>query len=79
MMTPSERSPRKLSIAFVASNFALLCGSHSLLLVPSVHSSLRVSQVVHGRFLVARVVSGNFRIVGRVPPGLMLENCYSPE
>src|SRR4249920_372303 len=40
-----------------------------LLLVPSVHSSLRVSQVVHGRFLVARLVGGNFRIVGRVPPG----------
>ena len=59
------------AVAFVALDFAVLCGSLSLplLLVPSVHSSLRVSQVVHGRFLVARVVGGNFRIAGRVPPG----------
>src|SRR6188768_1657990 len=54
-MTPGKESPRPFPFAFF--------------LVPSVHSSLRVSQVVPGRFLVARLVGGNFTIVGRVPPG----------
>ena len=64
-------SPRERAVAFVVSDFALLCGSptHSLLLVLAVHSSLCMSQVVHGCFIVARLVGGNFRIVGRVPPG----------
>ena len=44
-------------------------GQQQRALVPSVHSSLRVSQVVRGRFLVACLVGGNFTIVGRVPPG----------
>ena len=69
------------AVAFVALDFAVLGGSLSLplLLVPSVHSSLRVSQVVHGQFVVARVVGGNFRISRSRAARAMYENCSSAE